>query len=269
MSNEQRKSILQILFEERSNFPYTLDREELAERVGKRWHEIQPDVAYLEEKGYLVTKPSQIRARVFHILRITTKGVEFVETGTPFSLRRIDVFISSPSDVYEERHIVKRVIDRCNRMDSIAEHYVLRLLDYEARVPAEVGKRPQTIVDNHMMKAGSSDLFICILWHRMGTPVTQEETGERFQSGTEYEFVDAYRNNQRHKKPYILLYRGMKPCPPEADPEQLRAVVAFFKRFEGEHAELKGLYKSYKSNEEFNEELFQDINTALSKNLIL
>jgi hypothetical protein len=157
------------------------------------------------------------------------------------SLRRIDVFISSPSDVYKERQIVKRVIDRCNRMDSISERYVLRALAYEESVPAEVGKRPQDIVDRHMKKAGSSDLFICIFWHRMGTPVTHEETGERFQSGTEYEFLDAYRNNQRLGKPYILLYRSMKPFPPETDPEQLRAVEAFFKRFEGEHAAFKGL----------------------------
>jgi len=165
-------------------------------------------------------------------------------------LRKIEVFISSPGDVSEERHIVKRVIDRCNRVHSIAERYVLRPLAYEQSAPAEIGQGPQIIVDRHM-KAGSSDLFICIFGHRMGTPVTLEETGERFQSGTEYEFVDAYRHNQRHGKPYILLYRGLKPFPPETDPEELKAVEAFFKRFEGEHAEFKGLYKAYRSNEEF------------------
>ena len=271
-TKSQRERILQTLYEKRSDPIQTFDREDLARLLGKRWHEIQPDVAYLEEKGYLVTKHSQIRTRIFHMLSITAEGVDFVESGMypsmhP-SLRRIDVFISSPSDVYKERQIVKRVIDRCNRMDSISERYVLRALAYEESVPAEVGKRPQDIVDRHMKKAGSSDLFICIFWHRMGTPVTHEETGERFQSGTEYEFLDAYRNNQMHEKPYILLYRGMKPFPPETDPEQLKAVEAFFKRFEGEHAEFKGLYKTYRSNEEFDEELFQDINTAFSKNLI-
>jgi len=170
--------------------------------------------------------------------------------------------------VYEERQIVKRVIDRCNRVHSIAERYVLRLLAYEDRPPAEVGHRPQTIIDRDM-KAGSSDLLICILWHRMGTAVTLEETGERFQSGTEYEFVDAYANNQKRGKPYILLYRCLKPFPPDTDPEQLRAVRAFFKRFEGEQAEFKGLYKTYRSNEEFEDILFHDIDTAISENLIL
>jgi len=267
--HEQRKTILQIIYEERYSFPYTFDRIELAERMGKPWPEIQPDVAYLEEEDYLITERCETKKHTFHLLRITPKGVKFVEQPPQIPFRKIDVFISSPGDVYEERQIVKRVIERCNRMHSIKEHYVLLPLAYEESVPAEVGKRPQTIVDHHMMKAGSSDLFICMLWHRMGTPITHEQTGEYFQSGTEYEFVDAYRHNQVHGKPYILLYRGMKPYPAETDSQQLRAINAFFQRFEGEHAEFKGLYKTYHSNEQFEEELFQDINTALSKNLLL
>lgn len=269
MFNEQRKSILQILYEERADLPYTLDREDLARLIGKPWYEIQPDVAYLEKKGYIVTKRNQIKSRIFHILSITTKGIDFFESGADDRVRKINIFISSPGDVYEEREIVKRVIDRCNRLYSISERYVLRPLAYEESAPAEVGKRPQAIIDRHMRKAGSSDLFICIFWHRMGEPVTLEETGERFQSGTEYEFLDAYHNNQKHEKPYILLYRGVKPFPPEMDPQQLKAVQAFFKRFEGEHAEFKGLYKSYKSNEDFDKKLSQDFDTVLSQNLIL
>jgi hypothetical protein len=265
MSNELRGKILQILYEERSN-PLQIFGEDLADQMGIPWHDIQPEVAYLVKKGYVATGRSQIGRQIFHMLSITTEGVDFVEKPP---LKKIEVFISSPSDVYKERQVVKRVIEHYNGLDSIAERYVLRLLAYEESAPAEVGNRPQTIVDRHMMKAGSSDLFICILWHRMGTPVTHEETGERFQSGTAYEFLDAYRNNQMRGKPYILLYRGMKPFPPKSDPQQLRAVEAFFKQFEGEDAEFKGLYKTYRSNKEFEKMLFHDIDTVLSKNLIL
>src|SRR6266568_2376121 len=208
MSNEQREKILQILYKERSNPLQVFDREDLAQQMGIPWHDIQPEVAYLVEKGYVATKSRKIGTHIYHMFSITTQGVDFVEKPP---LRKIDVFISSPGDVSEERHIVKRVINRCNRVHSIAE---------------------------------------------------------RFQSGTEYEFVDAYRHNQKHGKPYILMYRGLKPFPPETDPEQLRAVEAFFKRFEGEHAEFKGLYKTYRSSEEFEDMLFHDIDTAISKNLI-
>jgi uncharacterized protein DUF4062 len=265
MSNEEKIGILQILYEKRSDFPYSLAREELAHRVGKSWYEIQPDVTDLEKEGYLVTERREIKSLIFHRLSITTKGVKFVEKPP---LRKIDIFISSPSDVYEERQIAKRVVERYNRLPSIAERYVLRLLAYEESAPAEVGNRPQDIIDRYI-KAGSSDLFICILWHRMGTRLTHEKTGESFPSGTAYEFFDAYNNYQKCGKPYMLLYRGMKPSPQETEPQQLEAVEAFFKRFDGEHAELKALFKKYQSNEEFEKMLDHDIDLVLSTNLIV
>src|SRR5215472_5870721 len=128
MSNEQREKILQILYEDRSNPLQVFDREDLADRMGVPWQDIQPEVDYLVEKGYVARQSRQLGARIFHMLSITTKGVDFVESGMqPLgTLKKIEVFISSPGDVYEERQIVKRVIDRCNRVHSIAERYVLR-----------------------------------------------------------------------------------------------------------------------------------------------
>lgn len=271
MSNEQREKILQILYKERSNPLQVFDREDLIQQMGIPWHYIQPEVDYLVDIGYVATKSRKIEIYIYHMLTITPKGVDFVENRMQPSgtLKKIDVFLSSPGDVSEERHRVKRVIERYNGLHSIADRYVLRLLAYEEIAPAEVGKSPQVIVDLHMREASRSDLFICIFGHRMGTPVILEKTGERFLSGTEYEFVDAYRHNQKHGKPYILLYRGLKPFPPETNPEQLTTVEAFFKRFEGEQAEFKGLYKTYRSNEEFEDMLFHDIDAAISKNLIL
>ena len=271
MFNEQRRKILHILYKGRSDPLQIFDREDLIHQMGMPWQNIQSDVTYLVEKGYIAAKSKQIGTRIFHMLSITPQGIDFVEheMQSPGMLKKIDVFISSPGDVSEERQIAKRIIDRCNRVHSIAERYVLRPLAYEEIAPAEVGKSPQVIVDLHMREASKSDLFICIFGHGMGTPVILEETGERFQSGTEYEFVDAYRHNQKHGKPYILLYRSLKPFPPETDSEQLRAVEAFFKRFEGEHAEFKGIYKTYRSNEEFEDMLLHNIDTAISKNLIL
>ena len=184
------------------------------------------------------------------------------------TLQQIDIFISSPGDVKQERQVALRVIRRLNRIHYISDRYLLKALAYEDIVPPTVGQQPQTTVDHYMMEAGKSDLFICILCHRMGTSVIHEETSEQFQSGTEYEFTDAYRANQKSGKPYILLYRGMKSLPADADPEQLQRVEAFFKRFEGEHAEFKGLYKRYRSNKQFEEMLFHDLETVISQDLI-
>ncbi len=259
-----RQKILQILYEKRSQQSQTFDREDLASLVGKLWREIQPEVAYWEEKGYIVTKSKQIGIRIYHLLNITTQGIDALEKGQ--LIQKISIFISSPKDVYKERKIALHVIERCNKLRSIANRYFLNPLAYEEIVPAVVGQRPQTTVDSYMMEASKSDIFICILWQRMGTPVTHEETNEQFQSGTEYEFLHAYRSNQERGKPYILLYRGMKPYLSDIDYEQLSRVQVFFNRFEGEHAELKGLYKTYSSNEEFGEILFHDLDTIIAEN---
>lgn len=79
-----KESILQILYEKRSD--PTFDGEDLAQLLGKRWQEIQSEIAELEEKGYLVTRQSQIRTRIFHRLGITTKGIDFFESGMQHSL---------------------------------------------------------------------------------------------------------------------------------------------------------------------------------------
>ena len=76
---EQRKRILQILYEARSDPLKPLDREDLARLIGQPWYEIQPDVAYLEEKGYIITKRRQISSLIFYRLNITTQGVDVVE----------------------------------------------------------------------------------------------------------------------------------------------------------------------------------------------
>ena len=186
-------------------------------------------------------------------------------TGKPSTkiLQKVDIFISSPGDVQEERKIAESVIRRLNRVHSIAERYILQPLMYEDSVPATVGQRPQTVIDRYMMEASKSDIYVCILWQRMGTPTLHEASGEQFQSGTEYEFTDAYRANQKSGKPQILLYRGMKPVASEVDPEQFRRVQVFFKQFEGENAPLKGLYKTYRNNEEFEDILFHDLDKVI------
>jgi hypothetical protein len=264
MDIQLRQKILQFLYKERLKRVQTLDREDLVRFIGRPWSVIQPEVAYLEEKGYVVTRSMQIGVRIFHILNITPQGVNALERGQ--TVQKIAIFISSPGDVYEERQIALRVIERFNKRNSVASRYFLKPLAYEEIVPAVVGQRPQAIVDNYMMEAATADIFVCILWQRMGTPVLDEETGEQFQSGTEYEFLSAYRSNLEHGKPFILLYQSMKPYPLEVDHEQLHQVQSFFKRFEGECAELKGLYKTYHSNEEFERILDHDLDAIIEKN---
>src|SRR5258706_15072590 len=95
--------------------------------------------------------------------------------STPF-LRRVDIFISSPSDVAAERKIVLGVIEKLNRLAYIKTKYVLNPLAYEHEVPPESGAPAQIIVDRYMGEPKDCYLVICILWVRMGTPFIHPET---------------------------------------------------------------------------------------------
>lgn len=184
-------------------------------------------------------------------------------------VQKIYTFISSPSDVSKERNEIISLIERLNVMPHISSHFVFVPLAYESLTPAVVGQGPQKVVDKYMMDAKKSDIFICVLWSRMGTPILDEESGTEYQSGTEYEFIQAYKENQKSGKPHMLLYRCTRNIPHDVDVEQVGKVQKFFKQFEGKDSKFKGLYKNFTSTDEFSKMLFKDLNEILSKDFII
>ena len=103
MDIQLRQKILQFLYNERLKRVQTLDREDLVRFIGRPWSAIQPEVAYLEDKGYVVTRSRQIEVRIFHILNIIPQGINALERGQ--TVHKITIFISSPSDVHVERQL--------------------------------------------------------------------------------------------------------------------------------------------------------------------
>ncbi|MEM6528068.1 MAG: hypothetical protein AAF653_07215 [Chloroflexota bacterium] len=180
------------------------------------------------------------------------------------TIQRLDIFISSPSDVAPEREIVLRVIEKLNRLSYIRERYLLHPLLYEGEVPPAVGMPAQTVVDTYMTEAKDSYLVICILWARMGTPFTHPETGVEWISGTAYEFTTAYESRREHDTPQILLYRKTTDNP-QADPDQALKVQAFFRRFRGADKDFDGLYKRYAELTEFENMLFEHVERIISE----
>lgn len=179
-------------------------------------------------------------------------------------LQRVPIFISSPSDVTEERESVRRVLDRLNQMSHIRDKYVLTPLLYEQEVVPQTGDFAQMIVDR-FMDVKSCHIVVCLFWARMGTPFIHPQTEEAFQSGTEYEFTAAYRESMKNGgAPYVLLYRKTTPSP-QADPKQKARVDSFFEKFEGQQASFKGLYKTFDDSRQFEDMLFQHIDRLLAK----
>jgi GTPase SAR1 family protein len=184
------------------------------------------------------------------------------------TLRRIKIFISSPSDVKEECDAALQVIRNLEGMSHIEGRLSLKGYRYERETPAAVGKPAQETVDEYMLEADKADIFVCILWKRMGSPYLDSATGEKYNSGTEYEFRKAYAANQKSGRPQILLYRSMKSHPPDVDPNQLKLVQEFFQRFHGETPEYKGLPTPFGSRKQFRALLLQDLDDILSRHFL-
>ena len=144
------------------------------------------------------------------------------------TLTKLRIFVASPSDMATERGKVESVAVMLKPLaDTLG--IVIDIMDWRVVVP-DMGRPEQVILDQ--LKPTAWDVLVGILWHRFGTP-----SGKEFQSGTEEEFVAAYRLWKQYGKPRIMMYRCNRPAPLDAlDPDQFKLVKEFFAEFDA----LKG-----------------------------
>lgn len=145
-------------------------------------------------------------------------------SDTPGQYRVIRIFVASPGDVASERDELARVIDELNRtIRAIApeKRVRLELVRWETDAAPGIGRDPQDVVN---WQIGSYDIFVGLLWKRMGTPTAVAR------SGTEEEFRRAYEKWEQDKSLHVLFYFCQQPFPPprsREEVEQLGKVVDF------------------------------------------
>src|SRR5688572_15174599 len=131
-------------------------------------------------------------------------------------LKTLKFFISSPGDVFEERAIASRVIDR------LQSEYIGRVVlepvlwEHEPLVATATFQA-------QIVKPSETDVVIAILWSRLGTPLPKQFTrpdGSRYESGTEYEFEEAIAGFRKNGKPDLLVYRRIAPPSVRLDDEK-------------------------------------------------
>jgi hypothetical protein len=150
------------------------------------------------------------------------------------------VFVSSPGDVRAEREVVAAAIERLAAAAHIKWFCSLEACLYERTVPPLIGRPPQHAVDLFMMRPAECDVLVCVLGHRMGTPVLDPRTGESFGSGTEYELISAHRSSRR-PRPRILVYRSELPAQEPVDEPQRQALAAFLAEIGSPTGRLPGM----------------------------
>jgi hypothetical protein len=174
------------------------------------------------------------------------------------SLRRMKVFVASPGDVDEERGRLAKVVEELNRVIARELNVMVELQRWESDVAPDVG-RPQGVIFD-AIPPESWDIFVGILWLRFGSlsGETDPVTGQVFRSGTEEEFLAAYRRrtNAGDGWPKIMFYRGTRNPATVLyfdDAEKLKQfqhVTQFFSQCRA-HGEHPLFVKDYSSVDEF------------------
>ncbi len=202
----------------------------------------------------LLDRSFQTKTRLNHVLQLESKSRSSI----------IKVFVSSPSDVKDARGVLEAVIKELNAIWSPKTGLMLQLLDWHENVTPWLGKPPEATL-LLQLPVDTWDLFIGIMWSRFGTPTGNIDpiTGKPYRSGTEEEFILAYRCNQQRGFPKLLFYRCAMPVNPQAvDLKQLGLVQEFFKQFEQE-----GLYSGYptpyENLDDFRRQATRHLTTAL------
>jgi len=139
----------------------------------------------------------------------------------------IRIFVASPGDVQNERDQLGQVVQELNSTLSalVPERgLMLELVRWETHAHPGVGIDPQEVV-NRQLSIPESDIFIGIIWRRLGTPT------KRAGSGTEEEFRIAHESWKESRKPReILFYFCQAPVSlpeTEEEAEQLLKTTKF------------------------------------------
>lgn len=122
--------------------------------------------------------------------------------------KTLRVFISSPSDVWPERQIAKKVVERLGR--EFAYHF---------RVEPVLWEREPLVASQHFQESitppSETDIVVVILWSRLGVtlPVAKfpGPLSSKAVTGTEWEFEDALKANRERRAPDLLMYRKRAP----------------------------------------------------------
>ena len=159
----------------------------------------------------------------------------------------IKIFLASPSDVKTERRYVKQTIDEINRTIAPDKGVILDVVSSERSFPG-YGKDGQAILNDQIGNMQEYELFIGIMWNRIGTPTP------RAISGTVEEFDRADKAFRRKAKPQIWFYfRQLSGNPiTQEDKNQQAEVKKFREKFLGKgKVPSKGKLHDYKTPAEF------------------
>jgi hypothetical protein len=153
--------------------------------------------------------------------------------------KRVRILVSSPSDVQSERDALETAINELNLSRPNSDRR-FELIRWETHGSPQAGPDTQAILNQQL--TNDCDIFLGILWHRLGTATPRAD------SGTVEEFDRAYARFEKNPSDVAIMFYFKTASPPLEDiqPEQLARVREF-----RETLKKKALYQQFSSLDEF------------------
>lgn len=173
------------------------------------------------------------------------------------TVKQLGIFVASPSDVSEEREMVRNAIRDYNSIVGVNQGVHCRFIGWEDNVHSSMGNDGQDVINSQV--GDDYDIFLCILWTKLGSPTP------RALSGTVEEYDRAL---ARYKKDpsnvHIGFYLKTDPiAPEEIDPDQLKLKNDFVAKVRSD-----GCLTINVSSDDFEKRIMKEI-TSIVTNLLI
>lgn len=193
---------------------------------------------------------------------------------------RLRVFLASPGDVSDERALARQVLERLPYDPLVRNRLDIEIVAWDqpgGGTPMLATMTPQAAIAAGLSKPSECDITVVILWKKMGTPLPEEyrkPQGGKYESGTEWEYLDAVSGAESDPRRRVLVYRrtqkvAFDPDDPDFDEQtaQRRKVTAFFEAFRNSDGSLARGFNSYETPDEFRAALDLHLRDIVAKRL--
>jgi hypothetical protein len=159
-----------------------------------------------------------------------------------------NVMIASPSDVANERNIVRDVIYEWNAVHSNLRKIVLLPIAWETHSSPEIGSPPQDIINKQILD--KCDLLIGVFWTRIGTSTRD------YASGT----VEEIEKHVKYDKPAMLYFSNQPVHPDSVDADQYKKLKEFKEAYKE-----RGLLETYDSLTDFKDKFYRQLQLKINE----
>ncbi|MCP5306039.1 MAG: SUMF1/EgtB/PvdO family nonheme iron enzyme [Chromatiaceae bacterium] len=176
----------------------------------------------------------------------------------------LKVFLASPGDVGDERALALKALESLGYDARLRGRVAIETIAWDkpgGDTPMLATMTPQEAISLQRPKPSECDIVVVIFWSRLGTPLPEtyiRPNGERYRSGTEWEYLDACAASQQTGRPKVLLYRrterlGLDPEDPDftAKVDQWKRVKRFFAECRNPDGSIRAGYNEYDSPDSF------------------